>query len=300
MDAPSFPQGSLRPTWTPPLPEAPGFEHAMVELPGVRVHVASIGAGDPVVMLHGFPQHWWQWRVIAPAIAERGYRVICPDLRGSGWTEAASRRFERDSMQRDLVALLDALGVERAHLVSHDLGAVVADQVAYAHPERVRTVLLLAVPPGFMSFTPKLLPAFAHLPRLLVHREGQPIRWLFGARYAAKQLSDETLDGYLRVQRRPEVARAVRALYLGMIVPEVVRIARGGYRRMRLQPPALAVFGRLDGPFSEETVRRICRDHAARAERFEVGFIDGGAHFLTDDAPDAVASAALDWMARAG
>lgn len=69
---------------SPPLPDAPGFEHFMVDTPGLQTHVATIGDGDPVVMLHGFPQHWWQWRTIGPEIAAAGYRVLCPDLRGAG------------------------------------------------------------------------------------------------------------------------------------------------------------------------------------------------------------------------
>ena len=72
------------PVWSPALPEAAGFEHLAIKTPGLLTHVATIGEGEPVVLLHGFPQHWWQWHAVAPAIAAHGYRVICPDLRGSG------------------------------------------------------------------------------------------------------------------------------------------------------------------------------------------------------------------------
>ena len=54
--------------WSPPLPQAPGFDHLVVETPGLRTHVATIGEGEPVVLLHGFPQHWWPWHAIAPVI----------------------------------------------------------------------------------------------------------------------------------------------------------------------------------------------------------------------------------------
>ncbi|WP_217428598.1 alpha/beta fold hydrolase [Microlunatus speluncae] len=69
-------------SWSPPLPEASGFDHDVIETPGLRTHVAAIGAGEPVVLLHGFPEHWWQWHAVAPVIAAAGYRAICPDLRG--------------------------------------------------------------------------------------------------------------------------------------------------------------------------------------------------------------------------
>lgn len=173
MDASAASRLPARGAWAPELPEAAGFEHTVVSLPGLRVHVASIGAGEPVVMLHGFPQHWWEWRSVAPRVAAAGYRVICPDLRGSGWTEAAEPGFTRHVMRNDLVALLDRLSISEAHVISHDLGAVVAGQVSYLHPERVRSAVQFAVPPGFMAFSPRLLPAFAHMPRLLMHRPGE-------------------------------------------------------------------------------------------------------------------------------
>ena len=143
-------------TWSPPLPEASGFDHLVVETPGLRTHLAAIGEGEPVVLLHGFPEHWWQWHAVAPVIAAAGHRVICPDLRGAGWTVADDPRIERETRLRDLLALFDVLDIERAHLVSHDMSAITAMQLTYDHPERVRTAVQLAVWPAFFSFSPKL------------------------------------------------------------------------------------------------------------------------------------------------
>lgn len=285
-----------RGTWAPPLPDAPGFEHTIVETPGLRTHVAAIGSGQPVLMLHGFPQHWWEWHAVAPRLADAGYRVICPDLRGSGWTETAEPDFTRHTMMLDVVALLDALGIESTHVISHDLGAVVAGQLAYEHPERVRSGVQFAVPPGFMAFSPKLMPAFAHMPRLLMHRRGNGLEWLFGEHYTATPMPPSTIDAYLRTHQRPEVTRAVGALYRRMIIPEVMRLASGHYRRRHLTPPTLAVFGRRDGPFAEDTVRRICRGHERMADRFDMAFLDDAAHFAIDDAPDEATEIALGWL----
>lgn len=199
-------------------------------------------------------------------------------------------------MMHDIVAVLDALGVERTHIISHDLGAVVAGQLAYEHPERVRSGVQFAVPPGFMAFSPKLMPAFAHMPRLLMHRVGSSLEWLFGDHYTAKPMSPAKIDAYLRTQQRPEVARAVGPLYRGMIIPEVARLASGHYRRRHLTPPTLAVFGRRDGPFAEDTVRRICRGHERITDRFDVAFVDDAAHFVVDDAPDEATEIASGWL----
>lgn len=287
-------------TWSPPLPAATGFDHFVVETPGLRSHVAAIGEGEPVVLLHGLPQHWWQWREIAPRLAEHGYRAICPDLRGAGWTAADDPRIRRETRLHDLVALLDVLELDRVRLVCHDMGAITGAQFAYAHPERVASMVMLSVPPTFMSFSPKLMSGLDHLPPLSLHRRGRSLAWLFTDEYAAQGFAPETVESYLSPTRRPEIDGAIGRLYRGMILPEAGRIFRGAYKKQRLHAPTLIVFGRHDEPFTEDLVRRISGDPARFADRLEFAFVDGAAHFITDDAPDAVSALALDWFERAG
>ena len=284
--------------WSPTLPEALGFEHLVVETPGLHTHLAAIGEGEPVVLLHGFPEHWWQWHAIAPVIAARGYRVICPDLRGAGWTVADDPRIERQTRLRDLLALFDALQIERAHL-SHDMGAITAMQLTYHHPERVRTAVQLAVPPGFFTFSPKIIPGFRHLPPFIWHRPGASLRGIFSESYVARPMSEATVDAHLAPMRRPDIDAAVRPLTRGMVLSEALRMVRGVYRRRRLTVPTLVVYGRLDHPWTEEILGRICRDPEWYADRVEFSYVDDAAHFITDDAPAAVADLAIDWFERA-
>jgi pimeloyl-ACP methyl ester carboxylesterase len=285
--------------WLPPLPDASGFDHLVVQTPGLRSHVAAIGEGEPVVLLHGFPQHWWQWHAVAPVIAAAGFRVLCPDLRGAGWTVADDPRLERRTRLRDLIALLDALDVDRAHLVSHDMGVITAMQLTYDHPERVRTAMQLSVPPGFMHFSPKLLPAFRHLPALVWHRPGTSLQGIFSEKYVARPMSQASVDAHLAPLRRLETDSAVRPLTRRLVLPEALRMMSGTYRRRRLTVPTLVVFGRQDGPFPEQLVKRVCRHRERYADRVEFAYIDNAAHFITDDAPGAVADLAIDWFRRA-
>jgi pimeloyl-ACP methyl ester carboxylesterase len=287
------------PAWSPPLPEASGFDHLVVETPGLHTHLAAIGEGEPVVLLHGFPQHWWQWHAIAPVIAAGGYRVICPDLRGAGWTVADDPRIERETRLRDLLALFDVLHIERAHLVSHDMGVITAMQLTYDHPERVRTAVQLAVPPGFMKFSPKFLPGFRHLPPFVWHRPGASLRGVFSEEYVARPMSEAAVEAHLAPMRRPDIDGAVRPLCRGMVLPEGMRMIRGVYRRRRLTVPTLVVFGRRDRPWTEELMGRICRNPERYADRVEFAYVDDAAHFITDDAPAAVADLAIDWFERA-
>lgn len=235
----------------------------------------------------------------APVIAAGGYRVICPDLRGAGWTVADDPRAERATRLRDLLALLDVLDIERAHVVSHDIGAITAMQLTYDHPDRVRAAVQLAVPPAFMTFSPKALPGFRHLPGFIWHRPDASLRGAFSAAYAARPMSEATVDAHQAPMRRPEIDGAVRPLLRGMNLPEAMRLARGVYRRRRLTVPTLVVFGRQDHPWAEN-LGRICRHPERYADRLELAYVDDPAHFITDDAPAAVADLAIDWFERAG
>lgn len=79
------------PSHTGPMPELDGVEHRFVDIDGgVVIHVAEAGPADgpPIMLVHGFPQHWWEWRHVIGPMAADGYRVLCPDLRGAGWSSA--------------------------------------------------------------------------------------------------------------------------------------------------------------------------------------------------------------------
>ena len=285
--------------WSPPLPEAPGFEHLVVDTPGLRTHVGVIGEGEPAVLLHGFPEHWWQWHAIAPVLAAAGYRVICPDLRGAGWTVAADPRIERQTRLHDLLALFDVLGIERAHVISHDMGVITAIQLAYEHPERLRTAVQLSVPPAFFTFSPRIIPGFRHLPPFIWHRPGASLEGTFSDAYVARPMSEATVEAHLAPMRRPDIDAAVRPLTRGMVLPEAMHMMRGSYRRRRLTVPTLVVYGRRDYPWSEQVLQRICPDPGRYADRVEFAYVDDAAHFITDDAPAAVAELSLDWFERA-
>src|SRR4051812_49143608 len=103
------------------MPHVPGVTHRFVDAGGLRVHVAEAGPedGEPVLMLHGWPQHWYLWRHLVPLMSDR-YRLVMPDLRGAGWSEVTEGGYEKENLARDQVALLDALGYETVKLIGHD------------------------------------------------------------------------------------------------------------------------------------------------------------------------------------
>ena len=132
----------------PSMPELAGAEHSFHDLPtGVRVHLATSGPADapPVLVLHGWPQHWWCWRSVIAALGGE-YRVLCPDMRGFGWSGwPADGDFRKQRVADDALALLDALGLERVQLVGHDWGGWAAILAALAAPERFSSLLALGI-----------------------------------------------------------------------------------------------------------------------------------------------------------
>src|SRR6478735_5330910 len=128
-------------TERPELPDLGGVEHRFVKLPGLTMHVAEAGTGEPLLLLHGFPQHWWGWYKVLPALARR-YRVIAPDLRGAGWTDAPADGYNSEQLVADVVALLDALELDRVKLMAHDWGALVGFPALPASPAARGTVYL--------------------------------------------------------------------------------------------------------------------------------------------------------------
>ncbi len=136
------------PSTPPPLD---GVVHTDVRVDGVRWHVATAGDGPPVLLVHGWPQHWWMWRKVIPDLA-RDHRVIVPDLRGSGWSDAPAGDYSKAGLARDLDRLLGELGVDSCTVVGHDWGALVGWALGAWHPDRVRTLTVLSVPhPGAMA-----------------------------------------------------------------------------------------------------------------------------------------------------
>jgi pimeloyl-ACP methyl ester carboxylesterase len=117
---------------------------------GTRIHYVVGGAGPPLLLLHGFPQTWLEWRLIMPALAEAGYTVIAPDLRGFGDSDKPLSGYDARNVAEDIAQVLAGLGHKQVDVAGHDVGGMVAYALAKAHPERVRRLAILeGLPPGF-------------------------------------------------------------------------------------------------------------------------------------------------------
>jgi pimeloyl-ACP methyl ester carboxylesterase len=124
--------------------------HEQIPTNGIELHVATAGPADgkPVVLCHGFPELWYSWRHQIGALADAGYRVMAPDLRGYGGSSApkAVSDYGSDQLTGDLSGLLDHYGYDKAAFVGHDWGAMVVWELGRLHPDRVSSLFNMSVP----------------------------------------------------------------------------------------------------------------------------------------------------------
>jgi pimeloyl-ACP methyl ester carboxylesterase len=130
------------------------FRHQRVNTKGIRMHVAEVGEGYPIVMCHGFPELWYSWRHQMRALAEAGFRTIAPDQRGYGETDAPEpiEAYSQRQLVGDIVGMLDALGIAKCVIIGHDWGGAVAWNAALIAPERIERVVGVNTP--FLPRTP--------------------------------------------------------------------------------------------------------------------------------------------------
>ena len=279
-----------------PLPELPGVEHRFLELPtGVRAHVAEAGRPDapPLVLVHGWPQHWWCWRRLIPLLAG-DFRLLAPDLRAFGWSgrppdgDLRKRRFAEDA-----VALLEALGIERAGYVGHDWGGWAGFHAVTRAPERWSGLLALGilhpwVPYGTLA---RNLHRFAYQalfanplvgPRLLRDHNGA-IRVIKSAWGDRSTFDEAEAEPFAAAYAQPEQAADSSRLYRVFLLREAGR----DIPRRPLQVPTRLVIGSRD-PLGASLAEGLERHGAdARTE-----LLDGCGHFVAEERPAETAAAA--------
>jgi pimeloyl-ACP methyl ester carboxylesterase len=273
-------------TPTLPMPRVAGVEHRFLEARGATFHIAHAGDGPPLVLLHGWPQHWWCWREVIGPLAER-YLVLCPDIRGLGWSGGANGSFRWDELAEDLIAQLDAFGLDRVRLVGFDWGCVIGYRACLMYPARFeRFVPMTAVhmwqglstpPIGFKR--PWHLWTVAALGAAAITRLGIADRALRVWRCAGEFSEDETAV-YMGALRRPSSIEATVSFDREFVFYELPRGLRR-FRRWYMKVPTLHLYGQHDPltPAVPDSYRRYTRD-------MRIATVAGSGHFIPEEAPD--------------
>lgn len=288
--------------------EGVAVEHRWVDAAGLRTHVALAGdeSAPAVVLVHGWPQHWWLWRGVIPALVDAGYRTICPDLRGHGWTDAPRGGYEKEQFAHDLLAAVDALGVDRFRIVGHDWGGFAAFLIALDEPARVERLLALSIIHPWLrrgggpldvaravaSASYQYVLATPLLGRAVVQRT-PAIKLMMGRGSAGYAWPDPVREAYAAGWREPERAAATSALYRTFLLRELAPLLGGRYRGRRLAVPTVLLYGTGDPVVTPER-QRGWEEHA---DDMHVEQVEGG-HFLPDERPGLIAERALELFGR--
>jgi pimeloyl-ACP methyl ester carboxylesterase len=297
------------------------WSHRSVTANGTRFHVASMGEGPLVLLLHGFPEFWWTWRHQLPLLAAAGYRAVAADLRGYGGSDKPPRGYDLITAAADAAGLIRALGEANATVVGHDWGGLTAwtlaayfpksvrrlAVVSMAHPLRMRARVLasplritqsLTEPYGAgkrdgypLAFQVPMFPE-----RQLIRDGGALVGSLLSAWSAPGWPDSETAKVYQRAMRIPPVAHTSleyhRWFVRSTFRPDGLRYAR--HMRSPVTAPVLHLHGAADSCITPQTARGAGR-YVEGPYRWKV--IDGAGHFPHEERPEAFDAELLGWLA---
>jgi len=300
-----------------PTPEGPGsvagaphlpegftgtFTSRYVDTGDLRQHVVTGGQGPPLLLVHGWPQTWYAWRLVMPDLA-RDFQVIAPDQRGTGLSGKPSDGYDTGTLAGDLVALMDALGHQRFAMAGHDTGMWIGYALAADHPGRVARLAVAETPlPGLSPSPPLFAPArlnnalwhfaFNRLAevndQLVAGREDVYFGWQFASK-AAKKLPDYAVRHYVdTLAASPEALHASFAIYRALDAT----IAQNQQRKnRRLTLPVLAIGGQYSlGEQVADTMKLGADDVQALV-------VPGCAHWVPEETPEETLAALTAFLA---
>ncbi len=281
-------------------PKIKNVRHRFIQANGVKLHIAEAGKGPPLLMLHGWPQHWYMWRHQIPRLAKQ-YHVICPDLRGFGWSEAPESGYEKEQLVDDMVALLDALKIDRVRLLAHDWGGWVGFLLCLRQPKRVQRYLALNIPHPFQKIDSRLLTLWRFWYQVVIASPGLGswiqcrtnfVKLLLKKAAVHKIWTQEELAIYADVLKQPQHAAASVTLYRSFLLKEFLPVITGRYSGSRLKTATLLLFGVDD--FSLST--KLLQGYEKHADDLKVEFVSQSGHFIAEEQPKLVTERALEFF----
>ncbi|MGH8863823.1 MAG: alpha/beta fold hydrolase [Burkholderiales bacterium] len=269
-----------------------GMSRQTVRANGVRVNAWVGGKGDPVVLLHGYPQTAQMWRKVVPSLLDQ-FTVVCPDLRGYGDSDKPRDGYDKRSMAKDMHDVMQALGHRRFALVGHDRGARVAHRLAMEYPEAVKNLTVLDIVPThtvFKSTGKELAAAYWHwfffqvpdLPEIMIANSAEPfLRHMFRALCFRQDTIEEPMfQEYLRAFRLPGTIRAGLEDYRAAATVDIVDDERDLGKKIAC--PVLAIWGEYGKMHTLFDVLGTWKEKAASVRGHPVKC----GHFIPEEAPD--------------
>ncbi len=274
------------------------FTHHTAEVNHVRLHYVMGGKGEAIVLLHGWPTTWYEWRQIMPALAEN-YTVVAPDTRGLGDSSKPVTGYDKRTLAADIYNLVQKLGFAQINLVGHDLGGQIAYAYAAEYPENVRRLAILEVPlPGLTGWD-KLQPwhfsfhGVRDLPEALVAGKERLYLTRFYNDpeyvYNPASFTEAEINEYVRTYAAPGTMRAGFEYYraFGKDAKQ-----NKEYAKTKLKMPVLAIGGANSlGDFLYQQLQEV-------AENVEGKIIENCGHWLPTERPDKLTQILLTFLAQ--
>lgn len=288
---------TVAPTDGIPIPALDGVRHRYLTVDGVRFHLAEAGADDapPVVLLHGFPQHWYAWRGVLADLSP-DHRVIAFDLPGFGWSGPSPRGYSSAERAWQLIALLDQLGLDEVDLVGHDWGAWLAFEVGLTYPQRVRRLVAISeihpwplqrrLVPRLWRMWVTMLFEIPVLGRVLAAR-ASVVSWFLTRDARNRSVwSDDLIATYAAVAALPDVAAAGQRMHAAFVMRDIAALVLRRRWKAPYDIPTLMIAGDNDS----YVPAALMEPPSHRTNVLQVVTVPGG-HFLLDENPGAVSRA---------
>lgn len=272
------------------------IEHHRIVADGVSLHYAVAGQGRPLVLIHGFPQTWYQWRLIIERLGDE-FRIIAPDLRGIGAAPGPASGYDKHTLADDIQAIVAAECGEGPVLVcGHDMGSFVAFAYAAKYRSMVEGLMLVDAPPPGTSLwaagsaSPRAWHIAFHAQvdvalMLVSGRERAYVSQFIGSRiYDSAAVTEADIDVYASAYAAPGALRAAFQMYRALLF-EDPELNRKALMDGKLEMPVMLVGGSMTIPRSglEASVAEI-------AENGRVAVIERCGHWISEERPDALAA----------
>jgi pimeloyl-ACP methyl ester carboxylesterase len=280
------------------------FTSVYVDAGDVRLHAVIGGDGPPLLLVHGWPQTWYAWRQVMPALAE-DFTVVAVDQRGIGLSDKPAGGYDAGSLATDLIRLMDALGHQRFVLFGTDTGMPIAYAVAADHPHRIERLVLAEAPlPGVSPSPPLFLPPAlnARLWHLAFNQLGAEVNEalvrgredvFFGAEFDAsagsQKLPDDVTAYYINALASD--ADALRGSFEFYRAFGVTSAQNAERMATRLTMPVLAIGG------AESTGETIGAIVQLVADDVKTAVLPGTGHWIAEQAPDTLLAALTEFLA---